>query len=87
MINYHTKILTCIIKEHFWSKDKCLSMNRRERIEKQQSTKKSLDIEFVPRPPLFLASVTIHNNTQEWKITSVYYCECKRKVKMGEAWE
>ena len=34
--------LKCIIKEHFWSKDKCLSMNRRERIEKQQSTNKKL---------------------------------------------
>ena len=30
--------LDCIIKEHFWSKDKYLSMNRRERIKKQQST-------------------------------------------------
>ena len=29
----------------------------------------------------------VHNNIQEWKTTSVYYCEREWKRKMGEAWE
>ena len=35
-----------------------------------------------PRPPPFLPSVCVHNNTRERN-----YCERKRKVKTGEAWE
>ena len=42
---------------------------------------------LVPRPPLFLASVSVHNDTQELKTISMYYCERKQKVKTGEAWE
>ena len=38
---------------------------------------------------MFLPSVCVHNNTREWKTSwssaPVYYCECKRKVKTGEA--
>ena len=49
-----------------------------------------------PRPPPFLPSVCIHNNTRERKTgekhfrrssAPVYYCERKRKVKTGEARE
>ena len=50
----------------------------------------------VPRPPLFSPSVCIHNNTREQNTPglnfrrssdSVYYCECKRKIKTWEAWD
>ena len=38
---------------------------------------------------MFLPSVCVHNNTRErktsWSSAPVYYCECKRKVKTGEA--
>ena len=37
-----------------------------------------------PRPPPFLPSICVHNNTRE---RSVYYCEHKREIKMGEAWD
>ena len=36
--NVTTEIWTCIIKEHFWSKRKYLSMDKRERIEKHHSS-------------------------------------------------
>ena len=50
---------------------------------------------LVPRPPPFLPSVCVHNNTREWRpvlifrwsSNSVYCYERKQKVKMGEAWE
>ena len=39
--------------------------------------------------PVFLPSICVHNNTQErktsWSSAPVCYCECKRKVKTGEA--
>ena len=46
---------------------------------------------LVPRPPLFLPSICVHNNTREWKTgekrsSNFVYCyERKWKVIMGEA--
>ena len=60
------------------------SLIGRERIEQQQSTNTEAWIQsvtsLVPRPPPFLPSVCAHSNTQQWKTTSVYYCEHKWKV-------
>ena len=36
---------------------------------------------LISRPPPFLPSTCIHNNQSS---VPMYYCECKRKVKMGE---
>ena len=50
-------------------------------------------LSLVPRPPLFLPSVCVHNNTREWRTrfcwssAPVYYCEPKWKVNMGQAGE
>ena len=30
---------------------------------------------LVPRPPLLLPSVCVHNNTRKWSSAPVYYCE------------
>ena len=38
---------------------------------------------LVPRPPLFLPSVCVHNNTRMWSSAPVYYCERKWKAKKG----
>ena len=41
---------------------------------------------LVPRPPPFLPSVCVHNNFRQ-SSDSVYYCEHKREIKTGEAWD
>ena len=38
---------------------------------------------LVLRPPPFLPSVCIHNNTQKWSSTPVYYCEHKWRQNVG----
>ena len=51
-------------------------------------------ISLVPRPPPFLPSVCIHNNSYTGiqfftglTLLCSYCCECKQKVKTGEAWK
>ena len=63
---------------------------------KFMSVNKQVLLSLVPKPPSFLPSICIHNNTWERKTgvlifcqssNFMCYCECKGKIKMEGAWD